>query len=282
MLRLMTKLQKCLQKYSAKIKEGDAKKMEWNLSQLLIICPLIFIGGVVDAIGGGGGLITLPAYMIAGFPVHVAIGTNKVSSPIGTSIAFTKFLLDGYIPLKLSALGVIFALAGSALGANTALLISDHIFKILMLVILPATAYYVFRSQDLLKEEHSHTEIITSRTFIICALVAFFIGFYDGFYGPGAGTFMLLLLAGAAHLSVQKANGVTKAINFATNISAFAVYFINGKAIIPLGIIAGLFSIAGNYIGAKFFEKGGAKIVRPVILIVLSLFFVRVVYDLLS
>ena len=256
--------------------------MEWNFSQLLIICPLIFIGGLVDAIGGGGGLITLPAYMIAGFPVHVAIGTNKVSSPIGTSIAFAKFLKDGYMPLKLSALGIVFALAGSSLGAHTALLISDHIFKILMLVILPVTAFYVFRSQDLLREENSSQNIISARTYIVCVLVAFFIGFYDGFYGPGAGTFMILLLAGAARLSVQKANGVAKAINFATNIAAFVVYFMNGKAILPLGIIAGLFSIAGNYIGARFFEKGGAKAVRPVILIVLSLFFVRVVYDLLS
>ena len=89
---------------------------------------------------------------------------------------------------------------------------------------------------------------------------------------------MLLLLAGAG-LSVQRANGVTKAINFATNIAALAVYYVNGKAIFPVGIIAGLFSIAGNYIGAKFFEKGGSKAVRPVILIVLSLFFIRVIYD---
>lgn len=246
-----------------------------------MICPLIFVGGVIDAIGGGGGLITLPAFMISGFPVHFAIGTNKVSSAMGTLIAVVKFMRDGYMPLKLSLLGIIFALLGSSLGARTALLISDYVFRILMLVILPVTAWYVFRSQDLLKEEHNHQDEITSRTFVVCALVAFCLGFYDGFYGPGAGTFMLLLMAGAARLSVQKANGVAKAINFATNIAAIAVYFVNGKVILPVGIAAGLFSIAGNYIGARFFEKGGAKAVRPVIMIVLSLFFIRVVYDLI-
>ena len=151
----------------------------------------------------------------------------------------------------------------------------------MMLVILPATAWYVFRSQDLLKEEGTHKDEITRRTYIVCALVGLGLGFYDGFYGPGAGTFMLLLLAGAAKLSVQKANGVTKAINFATNIAAIAVYFTGGKVILPLGVTAGIFSIAGNYIGARFFENGGAKTVRPVILVVLSLFFVRVIYDLL-
>ena len=255
--------------------------MEWQISQLFIICPLIFIGGVIDAIGGGGGLITLPAFLIAGFPVHYAIGTNKVSSAMGTSIAFTKFLLDGYMPLKLSLCGIFCALFGSSLGAKTALLISDYYFKILMLVILPVTAVYVFKSQNLLTEERHSQSDITARTYAVCVLVAFFLGFYDGFYGPGAGTFMLLLMAGAAKLSVQKANGVTKAINFATNIAAIAVYFTNGKVILTVGVTAGLFSIAGNYIGAKFFEKGGSKSVRPVILIVLSLFFVRVIYDLI-
>ena len=254
--------------------------MQWHLSQLFIICPLIFIGGVIDAIGGGGGLITLPAFMIAGFPVHYAIGTNKVSSAMGTSIAFTKFARDGYMPFKLSLCGIVFALLGSSLGARTALLISDRAFKILMLAVLPVTAFYVFRSQNLLTEERDTLDTITARTYIAAILVAFFLGFYDGFYGPGAGTFMLLLMAGAARLSVQKANGVAKAINFATNIAAITVYFMNGKVILPVGVCAGVFSIAGNYIGARFFEKGGAKAVRPVILIVLALFFVRVIYDL--
>ena len=255
--------------------------MDWQISQLFIICPLILLGGIIDAIGGGGGLITLPAYLIAGFPVHFAIGTNKISSVMGTSIAVLKFIRDGFVDFKLSFFGVIFALLGSSLGAKTALLISDQIFKILMLLILPLTAYYVFKSQNLLKNENNYETLITSRTYVICSLVGFFLGFYDGFYGPGAGTFMLLLMAGAGKLSVQKANGAAKAINFATNLAAVAVYFTNGKAILPVGIAAGIFSILGNYIGAKFFEKGGAKTVRPVILVVLSLFFVRVIYDLL-
>ena len=253
--------------------------MEWQFSQLFIICPFVFIGGMIDAIGGGGGLIYLPAFLISGMPIHYAIGTNKISSSMGTSIAFTKFLLDGYISLKLSACGVIFALIGSSLGAKTALLISDQIFKILMLFILPVTAFYVFKSQDLLTEERDSMPI-TARTYVICVLIAFFLGFYDGFYGPGAGTFMLLFLAGAAKLSVQKANGVAKAINLATNLAALAVYLMNGKAILILGVTAGIFCIAGNYIGAKFFERGGSKAVRPVILVVLSLFFIRVIYDL--
>ncbi|MBQ7732766.1 MAG: sulfite exporter TauE/SafE family protein [Synergistaceae bacterium] len=256
--------------------------MEWQISQLFIICPLIFIGGVVDAIGGGGGLITLPAFMIAGFPVHYAIGTNKVSSAMGTSVALTKFMLDGYMPLKLALVGIVCALTGSSLGAKTALLIDEKVLKVMMLFILPITAIYVFKSKNILANEgHDTQDVINGRVYVICILVALSMGFYDGFYGPGAGTFMLLLMAGAARLSVQKANGVTKAINLATNVAAMAVYFTEGKVILPIGLAAGLFSIAGNYIGARFFEKGGSKAVRPVIFLVLSLFFVRVIYDLI-
>ncbi len=254
--------------------------MDWQLSQLFIICPLIFIGGLVDAIGGGGGLITLPAYLIAGLPVHVSIGTNKLSSSMGTALTFTKYFINGYMPVKLSIIGIAGAFIGSSLGAKTALLIGDHAFKILMLFMIPVIAFYVFKSQDLLRESTGSDEIINFRTYIFCALVALGTGFYDGFYGPGAGTFMLLLMA-AAGLSVQKANGVAKAINLTTNIAALVVYFMNNKVILPLGLTAGFFSIAGNYIGAKFFERGGSKAVRPVILIVLALFFVRIIYDLI-
>ncbi|MBQ4470176.1 MAG: TSUP family transporter, partial [Synergistaceae bacterium] len=147
---------------------------------------------------------------------------------------------------------------------------------------LPITAFYVFKSQNILKNEGLDTQdTITTRVYIICILVALSMGFYDGFYGPGAGTFMLLLMAGAARLSVQKANGITKAINLATNIAALSVYLIEGRVILPVGITAGFFSIAGNYIGARFFERGGSKAVRPVIFIVLLLFFIRVIYDLI-
>ncbi len=252
--------------------------MEIQIWQYLIVCPMIFLAGIVDAIGGGGGLITLPAYMLAGLPVHFAIGTNKLSSVMGTSAVTLKFFRDGYIPIKLAGFSIIFAMSGSSLGARTTLLISDYVFKIIMLFILPLTAIYVFKSQNLIREKN-FDDVESKRTFIIAMFIAFFLGFYDGFYGPGAGTFMLLFLSGLAGLSVQKANGVAKVINLTTNLAAVTVFLLNNKVIIPLGLTAGIFSIIGNYIGAKSFEKGGAKVVRPVILIVLAIFFVRVLYD---
>lgn len=110
-------------------------------------------------------------------------------------------------------------------------------------------------------------------------VTALFLGVYDGFYGPGTGTFLLLLLTGIAHLSLKEANGVTKVINSTTNIAALCIFLLHGKVLFPLGIIAGLFGMAGNYLGARYFEKGGARNVKPIILLVLSIFFCKIVYE---
>ena len=112
-------------------------------------------------------------------------------------------------------------------------------------------------------------------------VIALAVGVYDGFYGPGTGTFLLLLLTALGHMPLQMANGTTKAINLTSNITALVVFLLNGKVLLPLGIVAGLFNIAGNYLGARLFEKGGAKAVKPVMIVVLVIFFIRVITDLL-
>ena len=119
------------------------------------------------------------------------------------------------------------------------------------------------------------------KTTLLSMVIALAVGVYDGFYGPGTGTFLLLLLTALGHMPLQMANGTTKAINLTSNITALVVFLLNGKVLLPLGIVAGLFNIAGNYLGARLFEKGGAKAVKPVMIVVLVIFFIRVITDLL-
>ncbi len=247
--------------------------------QFLIVCPLVFLGGFVDAIAGGGGLISLPAYIIAGLPVHACIGTNKISSAMGTTLTTYKFWKNGYIRPKLSLLCAVFALIGSAAGANIAMLVSDRIFKIILLFVLPLTAVYVFRSKAIDKEREP---LPPGKTMFICGALALVIGMYDGFYGPGTGTFLLLLLTGLAHLDLNSAAGTTKVINLSTNIAALVTYLFNGQVYLVLGLTAGLFGIAGNYLGARSFTAKGSKIVKPLIGAVLAVFFVRVVYEMIT
>lgn len=243
--------------------------------EYLIVCPLVFLAGFIDAIAGGGGLISLPAYMLAGVPVHFAIGTNKMSSCMGTFISTYRFAKNGYIKFKLALVTVICALIGSPLGAMLSLKISDLYLKILMIVILPITAFYVLRKRDFEESEIVENQLYF-KTYLKCMLISFLIGAYDGFYGPGTGTFLILLLTGVANLSLNTAAGTTKAINLASNIAALTTFIINGKVPMLLGLIAGIFSIAGNYLGSSYFTKQGGKIVRPVIMTVLTVFLVKI------
>jgi uncharacterized membrane protein YfcA len=244
----------------------------------LLVCPLTFLAGLVDAVAGGGGLISLPAYLIAGLPVHNAIATNKMSSSMGTTIATVRYGMSGFIPWKIALFCAVFAMVGSNIGANLALLLSDRVFKIVMLVILPLTAWYVLRGRALDGEREAFS---AKKTTLIAMGIALAVGVYDGFYGPGTGTFLLLGLTALGHMPLQEANGTTKVINLTSNITALAVFLINGKVLLPLGIVAGLFNVAGNYLGARMFEKGGAKAVKPVMVIVLIIFFIRVITDLI-
>lgn len=127
--------------------------MQLNFIHYLIVCPLVFIAGLIDAVAGGGGLISLPAYLIAGLPVHLAMGTNKLSACVGTAASTAKYAKDKYVPLKESVFCVVFALLGSELGANLALKIDDRYFKIVMLIVIPLSAFYITRSKALIAEK---------------------------------------------------------------------------------------------------------------------------------
>ena len=244
----------------------------------LIICPLVGIAGFVDAIAGGGGLISLPAYLIAGVPVHTAIGTNKLSSSMGTAVSTFRYAREGFIPWRQSLLCVVFALAGSAAGARLTLLIPERGFTLAMLVVLPLTAWYVLRSSGLQVEK---APFPFRKTLAISLPIAILAGAYDGFYGPGTGTFLLLLFTGAAHMSLHAAAGVTKVINLTSNVTALAVFLWNGVPNLSLGLTAGCFGILGNYLGARLFSQRGARWTRPLIIVVLAIFFGKVCLSLL-
>ncbi len=247
------------------------------MEKFLIVCPLVFIAGYIDAIAGGGGLVSLPAYFLTGLPAVNCIATNKLSSSMGTTLTTIKYGRKGYIPYKYAAFAVPCAFLGSSIGANVALHLNENVIRIMMVILLPLIGIYVFRKKDFTPSGVVRGE----RTTILLAIfAAFIIGIYDGLYGPGTGTFLILLLTGLACMQLEKANGLTKTINLTTNIAALTVYLISGNVQIVLGLVAGVFNIAGNYLGAKRFEKGGSRIVKPVVILVLSVFFVKTIYEL--
>lgn len=243
--------------------------------QYLIVCPLIFLAGLVDSIAGGGGLISLPAYLIAGVPAHMAIGTNKLSSVFGTTVSTVRFMKNGYMKLKLGVMSAVLGLIGSFIGAHLSLLVSERFIKYLMLIVLPVVAFYVLRHKNIGDNEETGT-LPEAKMYAICAAAAFFVGGYDGFYGPGTGTFLILIFTGAAKLDIKTANGNAKVVNLASNVAAVTTFIANGTVIYSLGLAAAVFGILGNYIGSGMVMKNGQKIVRPVILVVLAILFIKI------
>ena len=244
------------------------------------MCPLAFLAGFVDAIAGGGGLISLPAYIFAGLPVHLALGTNKLSNSMGTLVATARYALRGYMVREFVLVAVPLALAGSWAGSNAALVTEDTVFRVIMLAALPFVAFFVLRTRDL--DAFSRVEIPRGRALATTACIALVMGFYDGFFGPGTGTFLMLLLTALAHQDVRHAQGTTKAVNISTNLAALAVFAANGQVLLGLGLVAGAFNIVGNWLGSQSFIGKGSAIARPVMLAVIAAFFVKLLVDIVA
>ena len=254
--------------------------MELTLQTFLIVCPFLFLAGLVDAIGGGGGLISLPAYLLAGLPPHAAIATNKMSSTCGTTVATVRMIKKGLVNFKLAIPSVVFAVCGSSIGARLSLMVDDKIMTYVVVLILPVSAFLVM-NRKLFNDEGTREVSMDKRTVLTALIAAFVIGMYDGFYGPGTGTFLMLLLTAVAHISLNEAAGTTKVINLSTNFAALAVFLVHGVVWFPLALVAAVFGIAGNYIGANYFTSKGTGFVKPVIIVVLTIFFIKICYELI-
>lgn len=245
----------------------------------LIVCPLTLLAGFIDAIAGGGGLISLPAFFMAGLPAHTAIATNKMSACMGTTLATSRFIKQGFVPWKIALPCAALALIGSALGAFLALSISDSLLRWIMLIIVPVTAAYVMWPKSMQPKEG---DINLRKAIVTASIIAFGIGIYDGFYGPGTGTFLMLAFTSVVGLAVKEANGATKVVNLTTNVSALVVFLAHGQVWLLLGIVAGLFNMLGAWLGVNLFNDKGLKAVKPIMLGVLAIFFVKTLMELLA
>lgn len=252
--------------------------MNITFTTYLILCPLVFLGAFVDSIGGGGGLISLPAYLLCGLPPHMAIATNKLSSACGTTISTLKFAKEKLINYKLAVPTILTALLGSAIGAKLSLFANEDILKIVLVPVLFIAAFFVL-NKNLFGKEYDNSTGINVRTYIIASVASLVIGMYDGFYGPGTGTFLIIVLNLFAHLNIRQANAQTKTINLTTNLTSLTVFIINGQVVWKLGIVAAVFGIAGNYLGAGLAIKNAGKITRPVILVVLAILLIKILFE---
>ena len=244
---------------------------------ILIVVIGVFLASFTDGVAGGGGIISVPTYFLAGLPVHLALGTNKLSSSIGTAVSAARFVRGGYVDWKLAVPSVALALYGAHLGTRLQLALDETYLKWLLLIVLPIVAVVVLRQKKLPEEAG---DVPPGRRTAIVLAASFVVGAYDGFYGPGTGTFLVLIYCGLAKMDLRTASGNVKLVNLASNIGALATSLMSGKVFLVLGLIGALASVAGHYIGSGLAIKNGSKIVRPVILGVLILLAIKVITEL--
>ena len=241
----------------------------------LIICPMLFLAGLVDAIGGGGGLISLPAYLLADVPMHNAIATNKLSSACGTTLTTIRFIRQGLVNWKIAVPTAAFAILGSSLGANLSMKMDEGVMQNILFIVLPVVAFVVMNPK-LFHDREENSIVLNGRLWVTAITSAFLIGIYDGFYGPGTGTFLIIAFTVFGRMDMRSANAQAKIINLTTNITSLIIFLMNGQAVILLGLAAAVCNMAGNYVGAGLALKQGSKVTRPVIVLVLALLFLKI------
>lgn len=252
--------------------------MELTPRMILIVVIGVFLASFTDGVAGGGGIISVPTYFLAGLPAHLALGTNKLSSSIGTAVSALRFARGGYVDWKLAIPSVLLALYGAHLGTRLQLALDERYLKWLLLLVLPLVAFVVLRQKKLPEEAG---ELPFGRRAAIVWGASFIVGAYDGFYGPGTGTFLVLIYCVLAKMDVRTASGNVKLVNLASNLGALFTSLSKGKVFLALGLIGAVASVAGHYIGSGMAIKNGSKIVRPVILAVLLLLAVKVITEMI-
>lgn len=240
----------------------------------LILFACIFLGGLVDSIAGGGGLITLPAYYAVGISPHMALGTNKFASSIGTFTASLRFIKGHQVNFKVAAVASVAALIGSPLGAKLAMAIDEKYLRYVLLIAVPIIAVMILRKKDFGQEIEHEPPILKS--VLLSIAIGFSLGMYDGFFGPGMGTFLTLLLNSVLGLSILRSCGTTKIVNLSSNVAALVTYALSGNVWFQIGIQCTIFSILGNWVGAGLALKKGVKIVRPIMIVTMTLLLIKI------
>lgn len=301
------------------------------MGMMLLLSLLLFLAGFVDSIAGGGGLISLPAYLIVGLPPHQAIASNKFSAAIGTTASAFRFFRKGYMSRE-CLLYIVLAMLGAQVGSRLAVHIPERLFQGIMLIVLPLVALFSFLSQhrrekleqrqkearqetlesealSTLQSTDAATSSLTTqkspdpaalessvaaeqnnpvqakisrRQLLIASIGSLLIGCYDGLYGPGTGTFLLLLLSELAGYNISHAAGTTKAVNLASNIGSLLFFFSTDLIRYAYALPGAAFCMLGHTVGSALVVKKGRKIVQAIFFIVLLLLFIKVISDMLQ
>ncbi len=250
--------------------------MELQLSHALSLIVLGFIGAFINAIVGGGGLISLPALLAVGLPPTMAIGTNKLAATMGNLTSMLTFMRAGKVNFRLLGPIVPLVFLGSIAGASTVHLLEPSILRPLIIVLLLAVLIYSLIKKDFGKAPPSNVRPLRRLVIGACLLIS--IGFYDGFFGPGTGSFIIFVLLFVG-LDFVQASGSSKLLNLASNSAALLVFLLQGTVHFGYGLVLGLAMMAGAYVGSRMALSKGTAFVKILFVSVTSLLILKNIYD---
>lgn len=253
----------------------------YGLLTITLIAISGFIAGFIDAIVGGGGLIQVPFLLIIfpTMPLPVLFGTNKIAALSGTSISAMRYAQKISFNWKLLLSISAAAFLASFIGARTVSYINTNLLKPVILIILILIAAYTFIKKDL--GQVKVKELPLKKQILYGSLIGMVVGFYDGFFGPGTGSFFVLGFVMVLGFEFVQASAYAKLVNCVTNISALVVFIMQGYFIFPLAVLMAIFNITGSYLGSSMALKKGNGFVRIVFLLIVSLMILRYGFDII-
>lgn len=255
---------------------------EYGFLTIFFLAIFSFLAGYIDSVVGGGGLIQLPALLInlPKTPLPTLFGTNKIAALVGTSMAAYQYSKRVTFNYKLLLAISLSAGLASFIGAKLVSHINVNTLKPLILFILIAIAIYTFLKKDLGAVKSKN--LTFKKQLVYGMLIGFTVGLYDGFFGPGAGSFFVLGFVVVMGFQFMEASAYSKVINCMTNISALIVFISQGNYIMELAIMMAVFNITGNLIGTKMALKRGNQFIRTIFLFIVVLMILRYGYDIFN
>ena len=236
--------------------------MQLTLETMSFLAATAFLAGLIDSMAGGGGLLTLPALLAAGIPPVQALATNKLQSTFGTGGAFLAFWRKGHVDLHMFWLPALGAFLGSAAGTVLVQIVDSSFLAALVPVLLILIGLYFLFAPSM-----SDADRKARLGRIGLTLVTTTIGFYDGFFGPGTGSFFTTALVVLGGLGLVRAIGNTKLLNFSTNLASVITMIIGGQVLWAIGFTMAAANIIGNQIGARLAMRYGGRGVRPLLVV---------------
>jgi uncharacterized protein len=246
-----------------------------SFSTLLLLGTAGLLAGFVDSIAGGGGIISLPALLAAGLPPHLALGTNKLQGTFGSMTAALNYARKGLVDLREVPAGVLFTVLGALAGTLTVQVLAADFLRHVILFLLAGVFLYTLFSPDLGRLDRR--PVFAAPLFFGCAGLLF--GFYDGFFGPGTGSFWTISLVTLLGLNLKKATAHTKIFNFTSNLVALAAFFAGGHVIVSAGLLMGMGQMLGAFLGSRLVIQRGTGFVRVFFLVVVAATILKLAYS---